>query len=79
MRKRFVVHIALLLSALIAGMFLAELRQPTPATAQAPIKLKMQASWPSTSLFMDNFKMFAERRQMFPSYEFAADHYWKNR
>ena len=61
MRKRFVIHIALLLAAVIAGMFLAELRQPTPATAQAPIKLKMQASWPPTSMFMDNFKMFAER------------------
>jgi TRAP-type mannitol/chloroaromatic compound transport system substrate-binding protein len=61
MRKRFAVHIAMMLVALIAGMFLAGLRQPTPATAQAPIKLKFQASWPPTSMFMDNFKMFTER------------------
>ncbi|HSF04739.1 MAG TPA: C4-dicarboxylate ABC transporter, partial [Methylomirabilota bacterium] len=42
-------------------MALAELRRPAPATAQAPIKLKMQASWPAASMFMDNFKMFADR------------------
>ncbi len=61
MRNRLMIHVAVVLAALITGMALAELRRPTPATAQAPIKLKMQASWPPTSMFMDNFKMFAER------------------
>ena len=61
MRNRLVVHVAVVLVALIAGMALAELRRPTPVTAQAPIKLKMQASWPPTSMFMDNFRMFADR------------------
>jgi TRAP-type mannitol/chloroaromatic compound transport system substrate-binding protein len=32
-----------------------------PATAQAPITLKMQASWPASLTLFDNFKMFAER------------------
>ncbi len=37
------------------------MRSPGPVTAQAPKVLKMQASWPAASLFMDNFKYFAER------------------
>jgi TRAP-type mannitol/chloroaromatic compound transport system substrate-binding protein len=31
------------------------------ATAQAPRVLKMQATWPASSMLYDNFKMFAER------------------
>lgn len=47
--------------ALLVGALLAEYRQPRPATAQAPRVLKMQASWPPASMFMDNFRMFADR------------------
>jgi TRAP-type mannitol/chloroaromatic compound transport system substrate-binding protein len=61
MRKRLVAQVAVLVLAVMAGMLLAELRAPHRATAQAPIKLKMQASWPASSTFMDNFKMFADR------------------
>ncbi|MBI1962900.1 MAG: TRAP transporter substrate-binding protein [Candidatus Rokubacteria bacterium] len=32
-----------------------------PTTAQAPITLKMQASWPAALTLYDNFKLFAER------------------
>ena len=34
---------------------------PPPATAQQPITLKMQASWPASLTLFDNFKMFADR------------------
>jgi TRAP-type mannitol/chloroaromatic compound transport system substrate-binding protein len=61
MRRRLVIQTAGVLIALLAGMWLADLRRPGAATAQAPTKLKMQASWPAASTFMDNFKMFAER------------------
>jgi TRAP-type mannitol/chloroaromatic compound transport system substrate-binding protein len=60
MRQR-VVLVAVVLVALLAGFVIGEYRRPQPATAQTPIKLKMQASWPAASSFMDNFKMFADR------------------
>ncbi len=61
MRRRLVIQTAIVLVAVLAGMWLAELRRPERAIAQAPTKLKMQASWPVASTFMDNFKMFADR------------------
>ncbi|MGH6689452.1 MAG: hypothetical protein ACREF4_02060 [Gammaproteobacteria bacterium] len=76
MRRRIAVQTTVVLLAVLAGMFLAELRTPGRATAQAPGKLKMQASWPSASTFMDNFRMYAERVK---SYDFAANYYWKKR
>jgi TRAP-type mannitol/chloroaromatic compound transport system substrate-binding protein len=61
MRKGLAVQTIVVLVAILGGVLLAELREPSRATAQAPIKLKMQASWPAASMFMDNFKMFADR------------------
>jgi TRAP-type mannitol/chloroaromatic compound transport system substrate-binding protein len=52
---------AVVLVALLAGFVIGEYRRPQPVTAQAPRILKMQASWPAASSFMDNFKMFADR------------------
>jgi TRAP-type mannitol/chloroaromatic compound transport system substrate-binding protein len=36
-------------------------RPPSPATAQGPIRLKMQASWPASLTIFDQFKWYAER------------------
>jgi len=49
--------VALLAAVSMLGGSLA----PPPATAQQPITLKMQASWPASLTLFDNFKMFAER------------------
>ena len=60
MRNR-VSLIAVVLVAMVAGVMISEYRRPHQATAQAPRVLKMQASWPAASMFMDNFRMFADR------------------
>lgn len=60
MARRIVVT-AMVLAAFLAGMVLMTHRPDGQATAQAPRVLKMQASWPAASSFMDNFKMFAAR------------------
>ena len=49
--------VALLAAVSMMGGSLA----PPPATAQQPITLKMQASWPASLTLFDNFKMFADR------------------
>ncbi|MGH7341360.1 MAG: hypothetical protein ACREKH_12795, partial [Candidatus Rokuibacteriota bacterium] len=35
--------------------------QPSPVKAQAPVVLKMQASWPASLTIFDHFKFVAER------------------
>jgi len=49
--------VALLAAVSMLGGSLA----PPAATAQQPVTLKMQASWPASLTLFDNFKMFAER------------------
>jgi TRAP-type mannitol/chloroaromatic compound transport system substrate-binding protein len=46
---------------MLALVFLGGSQGPPEASAQAPITLKFQASWPAGSLLYENFKMFAER------------------
>lgn len=60
MRSRVCVA-AIVLIALAAGIVIGYALQPQPVTAQAPRVLKVQASWPAASMFMDNFRMFADR------------------
>jgi TRAP-type mannitol/chloroaromatic compound transport system substrate-binding protein len=55
--RGFGTAVALLAAFSMLGGSLA----PPPATAQAPVTLKMQASWPAALTLFDNFKMFAER------------------
>ena len=59
MRNR--VSARVLVLTLVLGLvgILAAGSQPT--TAQAPVILKMQASWGASFTLFDNFKMFAER------------------
>lgn len=59
--KRRVLMIAVVAVSVLAGMLIGEYRRPAQVTAQAPRVLKMQASWPAASMFMDNFRMFADR------------------
>ena len=54
MPRRIALRISALLLAVLVGMLIADFRAPDRATAQAPVKLKMQASWPAASTFMDN-------------------------
>lgn len=59
-RRSFRFGVAL--TALLALVSLAVATQRVGvATAQAPRVLKMQATWPASSMLYDNFKMFAER------------------
>ena len=60
MRHRLVVHVAVVLVALIAGMVLAELgsRRRSPRRHPSAQDAGLLAA---TSTFMDNFKMFADR------------------
>ncbi len=44
----------------LVGAMAALWLQPPAATAQRPITLKMQASWPASLTLFENFKMFAE-------------------
>ncbi len=50
------IAVSMRAAALVAGFALA-----ASAQAQAPKTLTMQASWPASSMFMDNFNLFAER------------------
>jgi len=59
MLRRIALVLAVVLVTALATAAVLEHRRA--ATAQAPVKLKMQASWPSGSTFMDNFKQFAEK------------------
>ena len=59
-RTVIVSTIAAALSALVV-LLVTGGAGPGPATAQAPRVLKMQATWPASSMLYDNFKMFAER------------------
>lgn len=61
MTKRYSIGFGMALVALIVALALLLSRERAPATAQAPITLKMQASWPASLTLFDNFKMFAER------------------
>jgi TRAP-type mannitol/chloroaromatic compound transport system substrate-binding protein len=58
MRKHFFPVLALAL-VVVAGLVVGAQVLPT-ATAQTPITLKMQASWPASLTLYDNFKMWAE-------------------
>ena len=61
MTKRSAIWVATVALALMLGV---RWRAPPAGAghrAGARIKLKMQASWPASSTFMDNFKMFADR------------------
>jgi TRAP-type mannitol/chloroaromatic compound transport system substrate-binding protein len=61
MTKRNALWVATVTLALLVGLTIGEHRRPAPVSAQTPRVLKMQASWPASSTFMDNFRMFAER------------------
>jgi TRAP-type mannitol/chloroaromatic compound transport system substrate-binding protein len=52
---------AILLTLVLGTLVVTGSQAPTVATAQSPITLKMQASWPAALTLYDNFKMFAER------------------
>ena len=54
---------ATILVVLVAGALLLALgvHRSGIVAAQAPRVLKMQATWPASSLLFENFKMFAER------------------
>jgi TRAP-type mannitol/chloroaromatic compound transport system substrate-binding protein len=49
-----------LLAAVVAGALLT-VTTPMPASSQAPVKLRFQASFPSTSMIFDSFRFWAER------------------
>lgn len=57
--RQVVVGTGLLILGLIAAVGSGRLRDA--AAQPKSVKLKIQASWPAGSLFMDNFKMFGER------------------
>ena len=46
---------------LVAGLALFLTAPSAPANAQAPQKLRFQASFPTASLIFENFKFWAER------------------
>jgi TRAP-type mannitol/chloroaromatic compound transport system substrate-binding protein len=49
------------LALLAAAALVAGGAHPPAATAQQPVTLKMQASWPAALTLFDNFKMFGEK------------------
>lgn len=60
--RRPVKKLGILVTTVVAAAVLvAGVHVFAPATAQAPIKLKMQATWPAGFTLYDNFTMFAER------------------
>ncbi len=61
MRKRRSIGSAMALVALVLALAMLVGGERAPASAQAPRVLKMQATWPASSMLYDNFKMFAER------------------
>jgi TRAP-type mannitol/chloroaromatic compound transport system substrate-binding protein len=58
-RSALAVTIVIAVLAFIAGTYSA----PTPATAQAPIKWKVQSAWPPTSIVQDAAKLLVETIQ----------------
>ena len=46
---------------LVAGLALLVIAPSAPANAQAPQKLRFQASFPTASLIFENLKFWAER------------------
>ncbi len=56
LRSAIAIALALALLAFLAGSYSA----PTPATAQAPIKWKVQSAWPPTSIIQDAAKLLVE-------------------
>jgi TRAP-type mannitol/chloroaromatic compound transport system substrate-binding protein len=62
MISRLVSATAIASAALVAVAVLVAGRGPAPpATAQAPVTLKIQASWPASLTIFDHLKFFAER------------------
>lgn len=59
--RRLAQHTGIVLMVLtVAGLTVAQ-PQLVEGQAAKPIKLKMQASWPAGSTFMENFQMFADQ------------------
>ncbi|MBI2159869.1 MAG: TRAP transporter substrate-binding protein [Candidatus Rokubacteria bacterium] len=56
LRSAIAIALALALLAFLAGSYSA----PTPATAQAPIRWKVQSAWPPTSIIQDGAKLLVE-------------------
>jgi len=56
LRIAIVVTLVVALSAFLVGSYFA----PTPATAQAPIRWKVQSAWPPTSIVQDAAKLLVE-------------------
>ncbi|MBI2494195.1 MAG: C4-dicarboxylate ABC transporter, partial [Candidatus Rokubacteria bacterium] len=56
LRSAIALALALALLAFLAGAYSA----PTPATAQAPIRWKLQSAWPPTSIVQDAAKLLVE-------------------
>lgn len=61
MRRRSFRYGVALTALLALVTFAVATQRAGVATAQAPRVLKMQATWPASSMLYDNFKMFAER------------------
>ncbi|HXH82123.1 MAG TPA: TRAP transporter substrate-binding protein, partial [Candidatus Tectomicrobia bacterium] len=57
---RSVVLMVLVFAGAMLGSFLAGIYQPQPATAQAPIKWKVQSAWPPTSIVQDAAKLLVD-------------------
>ena len=55
-KSALALTIVIAVLAFIAGTYSA----PTPATAQAPIKWKVQSAWPPTSIVQDAAKLLVE-------------------
>jgi TRAP-type mannitol/chloroaromatic compound transport system substrate-binding protein len=56
LRAAIVVTVLVALAAFLGGTYSA----PTPATAQAPIRWKVQSAWPPTSIVQDAAKLLVE-------------------
>jgi TRAP-type mannitol/chloroaromatic compound transport system substrate-binding protein len=60
MRKPLWFTVGIALALLAGAAILGGYHSPPGATAQAPVTLKMQASWPAALTLYDNFTMFAQ-------------------
>jgi TRAP-type mannitol/chloroaromatic compound transport system substrate-binding protein len=58
-RSAIALAVAIGALAFVAGLYSA----PAPATAQAPIKWKVQSAWPPTSIVQDAAKLLVETIQ----------------
>ena len=61
MTRRMSIMTGAVISALTIALLLMTWYALPAAVAQSPRTLKMQATWPASSLLFDNFKMVAER------------------